>query len=225
VDPGVFIIVRAFNEGPRLGPTLDALLPRYPSVVVVDDGSSDDTSRVALQRPVWLLRHPINSGGGAALKTGLDFALQQGAQILVCFDADGQHDQEEIPAVIEPIRSGRADVVLGSRFLGRSENMPLSRWLVLKGGIIFTRVFSRIPVTDTHNGFRALSAEAARRIKLTQPRMSYASELIDQIRVQGLRFCEVPVTIRYTQETLAKGQSSWNAVRIIGELIHGRLTR
>ncbi len=225
MDSGVFIIVRAFNEGARLGASLDGLLPRFPDVVVVDDGSSDDTALVALQRPVWLVRHAINCGAGTALKTGMEFALGQGARVLVTFDADGQHDATEIDRVIEPVLAGRADVVLGSRFLGKSERMPWTRWLVLKGGIAFTRLFSRLRVTDTHNGFRALSAEAARRIRLTQPRMAYASELMDQLRVQKLRYCEVPVTIRYTDETLAKGQSSWNALRIVAELVVGRLIR
>ena len=221
----IFILVRAYNEGARIGPTLDTLLRRWPAVVVIDDGSTDDTSQVALQRPVWVVRHPLNCGAGAALKTGIDFALAQGAQVLVTFDADGQHDAAEIERVVLPVASGQVDVVLGSRFLGSHTKMPRSRWLVLKGGILFTRVISRLRVTDTHNGFRALSAEAARRIRLTQPRMAYASELMDELRVKQLRYCEVPVTIRYTQDTLAKGQSSWNAVRIVADFLFGRLIR
>ena len=96
---------------------------------------------------------------------------------------------------------------------------------MLKLGVLFTRVFSRIKVTDAHNGFRALSRAAAQKIRLTHNRMAHASEILDQIRALGLRFVEVPVTIRYTADTFAKGQSSWNALKIVGQLLMGRIIR
>lgn len=223
--PGVFIVVRAFNEARFIGSTLDALLERWPEVIVVDDGSTDDTARIALERPVWVLRHAFNCGSGTALQTGLEFALRLGARAIVSFDSDGQHDVTEIERVLEPVLTGRAQVVLGSRFLGRTERMPWTRWLVLKAAVLFTRLVSRVRITDAHNGFRAFSAEAARRIRLTQPRMAYASELVDQLQAHRLSFCEVPVTIRYSAQTLAKGQSSWNALRIVYDLLLARLLR
>jgi glycosyltransferase involved in cell wall biosynthesis len=219
------VVIAAYNERERLGGTLASLRDWFPRVVVVDDGSQDDTAAVALQHDVWVLRHLINCGQGAALQTGISFALGQGAEVIVTFDADGQHCVEDIARLTEPVRMGRADVVLGSRFLGSTLGMPWSRWLVLKLGVLFTRVFSRIRVTDTHNGLRALSRKAAGRIQLVQNRMAHASEILDQVRQHGLRWCEVPVTIRYADGTLAKGQSSWNAFRIVGQLVLGRLIR
>jgi glycosyltransferase involved in cell wall biosynthesis len=224
-DPDTWIVIAAYNEGQRLGDTLQAVGRAHARIVVVDDGSQDDTHEVALQHEVWVLRHVLNRGQGAALQTGIDFALQRGAQIVVTFDADGQHNPDEVDELVEPIRSGRAEVALGSRFLGRTVGLPWSRWLVLKLGVLFTRVFSRIRVTDTHNGLRAFSRQAAQRIRITQDRMAHASEILDQIRARGLRFCEVPVTIRYSQETMHKGQSSWNALKIVGQLLLGRLIR
>jgi len=221
----VWVVVAAYNEGARLGRTLESLCRRYANVVVVDDGSQDDTGAVAARHPVWVLRHLVNLGQGAALQTGLAFALQRGASYLVTFDADGQHDPDEIPALAAPVLAGAADVALGSRFLGRAENITLTRKLVLKGGVIFTRLFSGIKVTDTHNGFRAFSREAALKLRITQNRMAHASEILDQIQTQGLRFVEVPVTIRYSAETMAKGQSSWNAVKIVAQLVLGRFVR
>lgn len=224
--PDLWIIIAAYNEEPRLGATLKGLTDRgYRNVVVVDDGSRDRTAAVAEAAGVWVLRHIINLGQGAALQTGLSFALRQGAGTIVMFDADGQHDPDQIPAIAAPVRSGVADVALGSRFLGKAENIPLTRKAVLKGGVVFTRVFSGIKVTDTHNGFRALSADAARKIKLLQNRMAHASEILDQIQAYQLRYVEVPVTIRYSAETMAKGQSSWNAVKIVAQLVLGRLVR
>jgi glycosyltransferase involved in cell wall biosynthesis len=222
-DP--WIIVAAYNEAARLGATLDMLCRRYSNVVVVDDGSTDTTRQTALHYPVWILRHMLNCGQGAALQTGISFALRHDAKNVVTFDADGQHCVEDIETLMEPLRTGRADVVLGSRFLGRTEGLPLGRWLVLKLGVLFTRLFSNVRVTDTHNGLRALSRAAAGRVCIQQNRMAHASEILDQIQARGLKYCEAPVTIRYSHATLAKGQSSWNAVRIVGQLLLGRVIR
>ncbi len=222
---GVWIVIAAYQEERRLAATLEAVLSHFPNVVVVDDGSRDNTSEVALGQDVWVLRHVINCGQGAALQTGIDFALARGAEVIVTFDADGQHCPEEVGRLVAKVRSGEYDVALGSRFLGQTVGMPWGRWLVLKLGVLFTRVFSGIRVTDTHNGLRALSRKAAQQIRITQNRMAHASEILDQIRERGLRFCEVPVTIRYSQETMTKGQSSWNALRIVGELVLGRMVK
>jgi glycosyltransferase involved in cell wall biosynthesis len=221
-----WIVVAAFNEGRRLAPALRSLAGHgYRNIVVVDDGSWDDTHQVALAEGTWALRHLMNCGQGAALQTGIAFALRKGAHYVVTFDGDGQHSASEIGLLLKPLAEGTADVALGSRFLGRAIDMPATRRLVLKGGVLFTRVVSRIRVTDAHNGFRAFSREAASRLKITQNRMAHASEILDQIVQQRLRYVEVPVTIRYAAETTAKGQSSWNAVGIVVQYFLGRLVR
>ena len=221
----VWVVVAAYNEASRLPATLHSLCARYSNVVVVDDGSSDRTAEAVLSTTAWLLRHIFNCGQGAALRTGIGFALERGAKVIVTFDADGQHDPAEIPRLVAPIFEGSADVVLGSRFRGEAIGIPWTRRLILLGGVLFTRLFSGVQVTDAHNGFRAFSHEAAQRVELTQDRMAHASEILDQVRVHHLRFCEVPVTIRYTEESLAKGQRSWNAIKIVAQLLLGRLIR
>jgi glycosyltransferase involved in cell wall biosynthesis len=218
-----WLVIAAYNEGERLERTLRSVCRLGFRVVVVDDGSQDDTSAVALRHAVWVLRHRINCGQGAALQTGIDFALKQGAEALVTFDADGQHSADEVDRLLAPVRAGEADVALGSRFLGQAVGLPWTRWLVLKLGVLFTRLVSGIRVTDTHNGLRAFSREAARRIRITQDRMAHASEILDRIRQEGLRYCEVPVTIHYSETSRAKGQSSWNAFKIAGEFLLGRM--
>jgi glycosyltransferase involved in cell wall biosynthesis len=224
-DAGVWIVVPAYNEGPRLGTTLAGLCAHWPNVVVVDDGSKDDTAAVAARYGVWLLRHVVNRGQGAALQTGVDFALARGAKVLVTIDSDGQHDPAEIGRLVEPVVAGRADVALGSRFLGGAVAIPQGRRIILRLGVLFTRVFSGIRVSDTHNGLRAFSRRAADCLQITHDRMAHASEILDRIQLHRLRFVEVPVTIRYSRETLVKGQSSWNALRIAGELLLGRFVR
>lgn len=220
-----WIVIAAYNEEPRLGSVLAMVCRRFANVVVVDDGSRDRTSEVAGEHPVWVLRHIVNRGQGAALQTAIRFALQQGAEIIVTFDADGQHSLDDIPRLIEPIQAGRADIVLGSRFLGDTVGMPWSRRIVLKLGVLFTVCFSWIAVTDTHNGLRAMSRHGASRLKITHDRMAHASEIIDQIASERIAYCEVPVTIHYRADTLAKGQSSWNALAIVGQLLLGRFIR
>jgi glycosyltransferase involved in cell wall biosynthesis len=227
-DPrrSAWIVIAAYNEQPRLGDTLARLLATgCANVVVVDDGSKDDTVAVALRHPVWVLRHLLNLGQGAALQTGIAFALKNHAEYIITFDADGQHDPTEIDRVLAPVAAGEADVALGSRFLGTTVAMPFARKLVLKGGILFTRLASNIRVTDTHNGFRAFTRAAAEKLRITQNRMAHASELLDRIREHHLRYVEVPVTIRYSADTTAKGQSSWNAVRIVFDFLLGRAIR
>lgn len=221
----VFIVIAAYNESATVRHVIQRLLPKYRSIVVVDDGSTDDTYQQLEDLDILLLRHIVNRGQGASLQTGIDFALQQQADVIVTFDADGQHHEKDIDALVQPILRGDCDVCLGSRFLGHAHDMPVIRRLLLKGGILFTRVFSGIRVTDVHNGLRAFSRSAAQSISITMDRMAHASELLDQIKQNGLRYREVPVDVFYSSHSLAKGQSSWNALSIAFRLMYGRLSK
>jgi len=220
----IIAVIPAYNEEKNIGKVIRDVKPRLSEVVVVDDGSSDATGDVAISSGAYVLTHRINRGQGAALRTGTEFALRSlDADIVVHYDADGQHVAEEIDHVVKPILLGGVEVALGSRFLKPGTNVPFLRKMVLRGGVIFTRLTSGLRVTDTHNGFRAFSRLAAEKIKISQDRMAHASEIFDQIAKKNLRFCEVPVTIKYTKESKAKGQSSWNSIRIVFDYFVGRL--
>ena len=195
---------------------------RFPHVIVVDDGSTDATAEAAQRAGALVVRHLINRGQGAALKTGFDCALARGAEGLVSFDSDGQHQLEDVDALIAPVLEGRCDVALGSRFLQGSSQVPPARKLVLKLGVVFTRLVSRVRVTDTHNGLRAFSRQAARQIRIRQDRMAHASEILDEIGRLGLRYREVPVRIVYTPYSRAKGQRSSAALRIVWDFLVGK---
>ncbi|MGB6045570.1 MAG: glycosyltransferase family 2 protein [Pirellulales bacterium] len=224
-EQSIWIIVPAYNEAHALAVPLQALCEQYQHVVVVNDGSTDETAAVASRFPVYLLNHLFNLGQGAALRTGMDFALQQGSQTLVTFDADGQHSEEDVAAVARPVQQGEVDVALGSRFLGSAEGIPTSRRILLKLAVAFTRIFSRLRVTDTHNGLRAFSRTAATRIRITEDGMAHASEILDEVQRQKLRYCEVPVRVHYSPESIGKGQSNWQAVKIGCQFLFGRLLR
>jgi len=218
--PNVFVVVPAYNEGQVLARTI-AELADYPyQIVVVDDGSETPAASWLWGIRAHCLRHVTNLGQGAALRTGTEYALAAGADVIVHFDADGQHKPALIARLIEPIISGGCDVVLGSRFLQRSDRdmVPLRKQILLKCGVVVSWIFTRLWLTDTHNGFRALSAAAARQMKITENGFAHATEILELIRRSSLRYCEVPVTIRYSEYSMAKGQSVLNSINILIDL-------
>ena len=221
----IWIVVAAFNEATVLGPIVSDLMRRTYRVVVVDDGSSDATGQIALSAGATVITHPVNLGQGAALQTGIKFALQQGAAFVVTFDADGQHRPSDIARLIEALTDYDAAYALGSRFLGSSRGMPLGRRLLLQVAIWLTRVMTGLRLTDTHNGLRAMTRDGASRIFLRQNRMAHASELLEQIAASGLRHVEVPVTIDYTRYSLAKGQRLSDSLAILFDLSAQKLHR
>lgn len=225
LPPEVWVVVPAFNEGRRLADTLANLLTVAQTVVVVDDGSADDTYQVALEHPVWALRHVVNLGQGAALQTGITFALRKGAEYVATFDADGQHDPRDLLRMLCELEQSGAHYALGSRFQGRAEGIPPARRAMLKAAVWFTRAMSGIAISDTHNGIRLMTRRGAEQIHITMNRMEHASELLDQVARSGLRFVEVPVTIRYTDASLAKGQKTSAAVRLGMKILAERVLR
>ncbi len=225
MEPKVFVVVAAYNEAPVIRQVVGRVRAVCPFAVVVDDGSTDNTSAQLKDSGVFLLRHTVNRGQGAALQTGIEFALVQGAEVIVTFDADGQHDENDIPALIAPILGGKCDVTLGSRFLGRTDYIPFVRGMILRLGVVFTRVVSRIRVTDVHNGLRAFSRLAAQSLHIHLDRMAHASEVLDQIHRAGWKYQEIPARIDYTRYSKSKGQSSVNAIRIVLEVLREKLVK
>jgi len=221
--PAVFVVVPAFNEANAIRTVVHGLLRDDRTIVVVDDGSADDTWRRLDGLPLHRIRHAINRGQGAALQTGIDWALRRGADIIVTFDSDGQHDADDIDRVVAPVAAGECDLALGSRFLGRAIDIPRERRLLLRLAVLFTRAVSRIRITDVHNGLRAFSRRAASQLVISMDRMAHASEILDQIATHHWTFREVPVTIRYSEYSIAKGQRSSNAIRIALQMIAGKL--
>ena len=219
----VWVVVAALNEAGRIGATVSSLTACGWNVVVIDDGSTDATANEASRAGAVVLRHLINRGQGAALQTGIDFAMAQHARYVVTFDADGQHSCRDIPEMLNHLASGRADIVLGSRFLGEAINMPVHRYWLLKAATLFTRLTTRLKLTDTHNGLRAMTASTARRLQICEDRMAHASEILHAIAQLRLRYVEHPVTIQYHASTLAKGQRSSEAFGVLKRLVISRL--
>jgi glycosyltransferase involved in cell wall biosynthesis len=223
--PRVWVVIAAYNEAPVIASVVADVKRAGYRTVVVDDGSTDATGAIAAMAGGVVVRHPINLGQGAGLQTGIEFALREGADVIVTFDADGQHRAAEIAVLIDALAGQGADFALGSRFLGASRNQPLSRRMLLKAAISFTRLTTGLSVTDTHNGLRAMTRRGASSIKLHQNRMAHASEILHQIAASGLNYVEAPVTIEYSAYSLAKGQTLGDAFMILIDLFARRLQR
>lgn len=221
----VFLVIPSYNEGPVVASTVRGLLKYGYSIVVVDDGSQDETSHLLQHLPVHYLRHPINLGQGAALQTGMDYALGQGAEYLVHFDADGQHPPERIAALLESVRRGECDIAVGSRFLEphTATFVPAGRRMLLHGAVVISGLLTRVWLSDAHNGFRALSRAAAMKIRFHENGFAHATEFLDEVRREGLRLKEIPVAIRYTDYSRAKGQPASNSLNILIDVLLRRV--
>jgi glycosyltransferase involved in cell wall biosynthesis len=224
-NSSVWVVCPAYNEAATILGVVTRVSEAGYNVVVIDDGSRDETYRLVAERATAAVRHPINLGQGAALKTGIDFALSQGAEAIVTFDSDGQHRVSDIPKLLDALANGRADFALGSRFLGQSTNMPPTRRVLLMGARLFATLTTGLRLTDAHNGLRAFTRRGAAALQLRQNRMAHASEILADIARSRLRYVEVPVTIDYTAYSLAKGQRAGDLVMILLDLFARRLHR
>jgi glycosyltransferase involved in cell wall biosynthesis len=219
------VVVPAFNEGAVIEQTVGGLRAAFDSIVVVDDCSDDRTGEAALAMGAHVCRHPVNLGQGAALATGIEYALGHGADAIVTFDGDGQHSVEDARRFVDILTHDKVDIVLGSRFLGDAPGISPARRAVLKAAILYTRLTTGLALTDTHNGLRCMTADTARRLVIRQNRMAHASEILETISRLGLRYVEAACTTRYTDYSTAKGQRMTGAFAIVSDLLIGRLYR
>lgn len=208
-----------YNEESVIRTVIETIKRYFSNIICVDDGSTDNSSMEALLGGAIVVRHPVNLGQGAALQTGIDYALsQEGSQYFVTFDSDGQHSVEDALRMLVRLRNEPIDIVVGSRFLDHRTNLSQLKKIVLKLAVLFERVTTGVKLTDAHNGLRALNRRAATEIHITQNRMAHASEIVAKIGQLKLRYSEEPVKILYTEYSRAKGQSVWNLVNILSDL-------
>lgn len=220
---GIFIVIPAFNEEKTIAGVIRGIRKEgYKNIIIVDDGSTDNTSLIAKKENVLLYRHPLNRGLGGALGTGIKAALENNAKIIITMDADGQHNPKEIKNLVLPILKNEADFVIGSRLL-KPEGMPVVRRIGNFGLNIITLILFGVWTTDSQSGFRAMSAMAAGKIEIRTNRMEVSSEFFTEIRRNRLRLKEVPIRAVYTRYSMEKGQSSLNAFKILFKLILRRL--
>ena len=225
---GVWIIVPAFNEAQVIGDVVADLRSQFAHVVVVDDGSRDDTAGVALQAGAHVVPHPVNLGQGAAIQTGVEYARRQpGAELFATFDADGQHRVKDVLAMLERLSRGDVDLVIGTRFAGSTiVGTPALKRIILKTAALLSPTSRRLGLTDAHNGLRVFDRTVADHLNLTMSGMSHAGEFLKLAAENRWRVVEEPVEILYTDYSLSKGQPLLNGVNIVFDgFLRGRMRR
>lgn len=222
----IYIVIPAFNEATVIGDVIrEVKAAGYSHIVVVDDGSSDDSYYAAKRESVTVLRHRINRGKGAAVMTGIIAADRLGADIIVTMDGDGQHDPDDIAELVQPIVSGECDVVLGTRLLD-AKGMPITKIIANNIGNFVTWLCYGLKVSDSQSGFRAYSRRAAHAIDTKADKYEYDSKVIREIKNNGLSFAEVPIKVRYTEYSKGKTQKQgfFNGLKTLGRIVWGMIT-
>ena len=218
----VYLVVPAFNEEKTVSQIIEGIAEKGYNVILVNDGSKDKTLELAIEskrkypNQIFVVSHVINRGLGAALKTGMVVALNKGAKYIVTFDADGQHEIEDIPKVCKPLKEGEADVVIGARPF---EDMPLSKSFANYIMNALTLIFYGRNVKDSQSGLRAFTAHAADVINIVSRGYGVSSEFIKEISDKNLRLAEVTITTIYTPETQNKGTDAIVGLRILTKMV------
>lgn len=212
----IVCIIPAYNEAKHITEVIRRVSPFVQEVVIVNDCSFDTTAQLALESGATVISHPINRGQGAALQTGNEYAIKHQADIIIHFDADNQFQAEEIPDMIKPIIEGKAEVVLGSRFLEKKSNLPkFKKNIIMPLARLVNKLFFNIKLSDPQSGFRALSRSAAMKIKIENDGMAHCSEILHQLFSKKIKTVEVPITVIYYEF----GQKFSGGVRIIKDTI------
>ncbi|MEK7680677.1 MAG: glycosyltransferase family 2 protein [Patescibacteria group bacterium] len=216
----VFIVIPAFNEEESIGRVMGGLFEHgYKNIIVVDDGSTDNTREVAGSMGAHVVSHEINRGQGASLQTGNECALSMGARLVVHFDADGQFNPADIKSAIKILEEKNLDVVLGSRFLDGRSNIPWTkRHILFPLGRLINRIITGVKLSDAHNGFRVLTRRALEKLHINHDRMAHNSEIIKLLKQQNLAHIEHPVEVMYHEY----GQGFSGGIKILLELLRGK---
>ena len=206
-----WLVIPLYNEATVVREVISQARETFPYIVVVDDGSKDDSARQAAAAGAIVVRHPVNLGQGAALQTGFSYILEKtNANYVVTFDADGQHSTTDAAAMVAAAREEELAVILGSRFLQGPSPVGRLKRLVLRTAAAVSSRTSGMHLTDAHNGLRVIRRDVLVQLNIKQNRMAHASEIIREIGATGMPWREFPVHIVYTDYSRAKGQSLWN---------------
>ena len=220
------IIVPAYNEGSRIAKVVQSIAATGPwPVVVVDDGSTDDTAQQARQAGATVLAHFLNRGPGAATMTGLAYAKAGKYAYAVTIDGDGQHDPADIASLLAPVVRGEADLVIGNRFMKGTNAIPRSRVWYNGMANLTTFLFSKHWVSDTQSGLKAFGPKAIKVLELEMDGYEFCSEIIIKACRNKLRLQELPAFVRYDAASMAKGQGLVTGIKTLTNLFHHLLTR
>ena len=214
-------IVPIYNEATVIEDCIADLRTIFSNILVIDDGSTDDSASKAKKSGAQVIRHSLNVGQGLAISTGFKWVQDQNKfKNIVTFDGDGQHKAHDALRLVEELETSSLDIVFGSRFLGyERSNTPVMKRIILRIVSKITNIMTGVKLSDAHNGLRALTVEASKAVDLTQTGMAHASQMISLTRQANLKYHEIPVNVLYTTYSRKKGQSILNSVNIVADLV------
>ena len=205
-------VIPAYNESRHIAEVVGAVRPYVDIVIVVDDGSTDDTGALAQVQGATVIRHRSNCGAGAATMTGLSAARRMGFSIAITIDADGQHDPKDIPRMLELLRADKADLVMGDRFAKRNE-IPLIRRIFNAIGNLLTFIVTGLYFSDSQCGFKSFGPKALSQVELRMHGFEFCTEIVREAAKYRWRVINIPIKVMYSAYTMAKGQSFSSGVR------------
>jgi glycosyltransferase involved in cell wall biosynthesis len=216
----VWLVVPVYNEGPVVAEVINEALQVFPNIVCVDDGSKDDSAEQIRKTGAHLVRHPVNLGQGAAIQTGVEYArAQPDAAYFATFDSDGQHLVSDVEKMVQRLRDEPLDILVGTRFHGKTDHIPFIKRLVLKTVVALSPRLRKLHLSDAHNGLRVFNKKVADDMNITLNGMGHASQIVEMIVHERWRVAEEQVTIQYTEYSMAKGQSLINGVNIMFDTV------
>ena len=216
-----YVILPAYNEATRIQPVIEEIAEKGYNMVIVNDGSSDNTLEVIKEsqkkypKNIYIYSHIINRGVGVAMQTGFDAVLRYNPKYIVNMDSDGQHSADDLDNVLKPLVTGEAEAVIGVRPL---EDMPFSRNFANSVMNLLTRIFYHVSVSDSQTGFRAITSDALKKININARGYLISSEF-REVNDNNIPFAEVPIKTIYTPETQAKGTNVKEAFKILIQMI------
>jgi glycosyltransferase involved in cell wall biosynthesis len=219
----IFVVLPAFNEEKKIGRVIRGLFEHgFENIIVVDDGSTDNTSIIAKVAGATVVSHIFNRGQGAALQTGNEFALACGAQTIIHFDADGQFNPSDIHTGLLRLQTEQVDIIFGSRFLDKRSKIPFfKRFFVLPVSRLINNFFTGLQLTDVHNGFRIMRSNVAENLIITQDGMAHNSEIPRLIKDKHFSYAEHPVEVVYFET----GQGVGGGIKILWDLIMAKFSK
>tara|TARA_B100000795_G_scaffold269816_1_gene260539 strand:+ start:1551 stop:2237 length:687 start_codon:yes stop_codon:yes gene_type:complete len=216
----VYVILPLFNESKVLDKVIDEVQSTFKNIIVIDDGSTDNSYDLLLKKDVTLIKHPINLGQGAAITTGFEYVKKiENAFAVITFDSDGQHSVDDAKEFAKTILNCEEEIIFGSRFLGNEKNIPLIKRNVLKIATFITNIITGMNLSDTHNGLKAIKKSCIKKLDLDINGYAFESQFIYQISKRKISYRELPANIIYTDYSISKGQSIRNGFIIIEDII------
>ena len=212
------VCIPAYNAEKKIGDVVKKSLEYVDEVIVCDDGSTDNTAKIASQSGALVISHKKNQGYGAALITMFEHARKEDTDVMITLDGDGQHDPEEIPLFLKSLEEKNVDVVIGSRFLNNKKMPPAYRKAGIKIITSAVKLGNKLKITDAQSGYRAYSKKAIEAIRITETGMAASTEILHKISNKGLTILEVPINISYEEKT-SKHNALSHGISVLGNTL------